>query len=491
LVGYWHIRYHPGVQNKTSDAVWEELPRIVEPIFGIDERPDSWWETILYGWQHTLVDISPFVLPLAVAAAIGMSPDQEASLINFGLFSMGVATLIQTTIGNRLPIIQGPSATLTGTLAPVASQLGPAAMWGAAFGGGLTEMIFGATRALTLLRRFFPPAVAGVVVLTIALALGQVAVRLTVGDGRALNFVLAGTVLALVALLQLRLKNAWGGLLSRGAIFISIWVVGIGLAGLLGEVDWALVGRKEWIAWPNLFPWGGPGFGWSFVGAAFLAVVAGYFGSMVESLGDYAATCAVAGERYTVHHMNRGIFAEGLGSALAAVFGGLPCTSYTQNVGIIAATRVASRTVVRVAALILALYGLSPKFGALLVAMPRPVLGGVFVLVCGMIAVSGIRLLGAAKETTANYLVIGLTLMLAIGLPTYVRYGLGEPWLQELPLLLRLILTNPVVLAVLAAVGLNALTFLVDAPDREREAEGRRSDPERAATEGASGEREG
>ncbi len=479
------------MQNKTSDAVWEELPRIVEPIFGIDERPDSWWETILYGWQHTLVDISPFVLPLAVAAAIGMSPDQEASLINFGLFSMGVATLIQTTIGNRLPIIQGPSATLTGTLAPVASQLGPAAMWGAAFGGGLTEMIFGATRALTLLRRFFPPAVAGVVVLTIALALGQVAVRLTVGDGRALNFVLAGTVLALVALLQLRLKNAWGGLLSRGAIFISIWVVGIGLAGLLGEVDWALVGRKEWIAWPNLFPWGGPGFGWSFVGAAFLAVVAGYFGSMVESLGDYAATCAVAGERYTVHHMNRGIFAEGLGSALAAVFGGLPCTSYTQNVGIIAATRVASRTVVRVAALILALYGLSPKFGALLVAMPRPVLGGVFVLVCGMIAVSGIRLLGAAKETTANYLVIGLTLMLAIGLPTYVRYGLGEPWLQELPLLLRLVLTNPVVLAVLAAVGLNALTFLVDAPDREREAEGRRSDPERAATEGASGEREG
>jgi xanthine/uracil permease len=455
LVGYWHIRYHPGVQNKTSDAVWEELPRIVEPIFGIDERPDSWWETILYGWQHTLVDISPFVLPLAVAAAIGMSPDQEASLINFGLFSMGVATLI------------------------------------AAFGGGLTEMIFGATRALTLLRRFFPPAVAGVVVLTIALALGQVAVRLTVGDGRALNFVLAGTVLALVALLQLRLKNAWGGLLSRGAIFISIWVVGIGLAGLLGEVDWALVGRKEWIAWPNLFPWGGPGFGWSFVGAAFLAVVAGYFGSMVESLGDYAATCAVAGERYTVHHMNRGIFAEGLGSALAAVFGGLPCTSYTQNVGIIAATRVASRTVVRVAALILALYGLSPKFGALLVAMPRPVLGGVFVLVCGMIAVSGIRLLGAAKETTANYLVIGLTLVLAIGLPTYVRYGLGEPWLQELPLLLRLVLTNPVVLAVLAAVGLNALTFLVDAPDREREAEGRRSDPERAAAEEAAGEREG
>ena len=83
---------------------------------------------------------------------------------------------------------------------------------------------------------------------------------------------------------------------------------------------------------------------------------------MVESLGDYAATAAVAGEPYTVRHMNRGIFAEGMGSALAACFGGLLCTSYTQNIGIIAATRVASRVVVQVAAVVLLLYGLSPKF---------------------------------------------------------------------------------------------------------------------------------
>ena len=454
----------PGCGADEPDAVWEELPDIVDPAYGIDERPGTWWETLLYGWQHTLVDISPFVLPLAVAAAIGLSPDDEASLINFGLLSMGMATLLQTTIGNRLPIIQGPSATLTGTLAPVAGTLGPGAMWGAAFAGGMAEMLFGASRVLSALRRFFPPAVAGVVVLTIALALGELAVRLMIGDGRPLNFGLAAAVLGLVAFLQLRLRNVLGGTLSRAAIFISIWVVGVGLAGVLGQVDWGLVARKDWIAWPGLFPWGGPGFGWTFVGAAFLAVLAGYFGSIVESLGDYAATCAVAGERYTVRHMNRGIFAEGLGSALAAVLGGLPCTSYTQNVGIIAATGVASRTVVRVAAGILVLYGLSPKFGALLVAMPRAVLGGVFVLVCGMIAVSGIRLLGAAKDSTANYLVVGLTLVLALGVPAYARFGLGEPWLEGLPLFARLVVTNPVVLGVLVAVGLNGLASRL-APD--------------------------
>jgi xanthine/uracil permease len=237
--------------------------------------------------------------------------------------------------------------------------------------------------------------------------------------------------------------------------------VGIGVGGAFGLVDWSLVAERAWLAWPAFFPYGGPGFGWEFAWAAVLAVLAGYFGSMVESLGDYAATAAVAGSPYTVRHMNRGIFAEGLGSALAACFGGLPCTSYTQNVGIIAATRVASRVVVQVAAVVLLLYGLSPKFGALLVAMPRPVLGGVFILVCGMIAVSGIRLLAAAAPTLGNSVVAGTTLIVAIGLPVHARYGLGTGWLEALPPFAGLVVTNPVVLAVLLGVGLHAALNLV------------------------------
>ncbi len=245
------------------------------------------------------------------------------------------------------------------------------------------------------------------------------------------------------------------GILSRGAIFISIWVVGLGIAGAVGKVDWALVAAKPWFEAPRLFPYGGPGFGWEFAGAAILAVFAGYLGSMIESLGDYAATCAVSGETYKVKHMNKGIFAEGLGSILAAVFGGLPCTSYTQNIGIIATTRVASRFIVQIAAVILILYGLCPKFGALLVAMPRSVLGGVFVIVCGMIAMSGIRLLNAAKNTTANSLMIGTTLICAIGIPVYANFGLGTEWLNQLPILSKLLMTNTVVLAVLVSVSLN------------------------------------
>lgn len=434
-----------------------ETPRIV---FGIDERPRRFWESLLYGWQHTLVDISPFVLPLAVATALGFGAADSARLINLVLVAMGVATLIQTTLGNRLPIIQGPSATVTGALVSVAATSGGPAMWGAAFAGALAETALGASRLVGVLRRFFPPAVSGVVIVTIAFSLGQFAARLTLGDGSRQNFLFAGAAVASILALQFLGRRVLGGLLSRGAIFISIWAVGLGLGSALGAVDWPLVAAKPWFGLPGFFPWGGPwggpGFGWELVPAAVVGVAVGYLGSVVESIGDYAATCEVAGETYTVQHMNRGIFAEGLGCTVALALGGLPVTSYTQNIGVIATTGVASRFVVRVAAGILLLYGLCPKFGALLVAMPRPVLGGVFLLVCGMIAVAGLRLLASAPDTPENAVVIGASLVPAIVVPVTVRAQLPE-WLSAQAPLVQLLLTNPVVLGMLLAIGLNLL----------------------------------
>jgi len=435
-------------------------PTVLRPVYGIDQRPARALESILYGWQHTLVDISPFVLPLAVAHAIGLDASGQAQLINACLFAMGLATLIQTTIGNRLPIIQGPSATLTSSLAPVASQLGAPAMWGGVAIGAAVETLLGASRLVGALRRFLPPAVSGVVIVSIGLALGRVAVRLVLGNGENLNthLGLAGFVVALILVLQYAGRGLAGGLIARGAIFFSIWVVGLGFSGVFGLVDWRLVASKPWLSLPRLFPWGSPwsgaDTGWTLAAAAVAVILAGYFGSMIESLGDYAATCAVAGERLTARHMNRGIFAEGVGCLVAACFGALPCTSYTQNIGIIATTRVASRFVVQLAAGVLLLYGLCPKFGALLVAMPRAVLGGVFVLVCGMIVASGIRLLASVPATAANFTIIGTTLVVAVAVPVQVA-ALDPEVLARLPAALCLLLRNSVVLAVGVGVGMN------------------------------------
>ena len=251
-----------------DEAVWEGTPVLVRPAYGIDERPAAWWEAVLYGWQHTLVDISPFVLPLAVGAALGMAAGEQARFINDCLLAMGIATLIQTTVGNRLPIVQGPSATLTGALVPIAGSMGGPAMWGGIFAGALLEMLVGASRVLGFLRRLFPPAVSGVVVIAIALALGQFAVRLAVGDGGAANFAWAGGVIAVIALLQTVFRRAGRGIVGRGAIFLAIWAVGLGVGSLAGAVDWSLVAAKPWLGPPRFFPYGGPGFGWTLVPAA-------------------------------------------------------------------------------------------------------------------------------------------------------------------------------------------------------------------------------
>lgn len=384
-----------------------------------------------------------------------MGPSASSQLINFCLFSMGVATLLQTTIGNRLPIIQGPSATLTGTLAPIAAQLGPAAMWGGAFAGALMEAAAGASGILKRLGRFIPPAVSGTVVAAIGISLGQVAIRFSAGQGRWRDPALAGAAVLLILVLQFGFRRL--RLLSQGAIFISIWTIGLGVGGLLGEVNWALVRDSSWLQLPRFFPFGAPGWGWELPFAAAVAAAAGYLASMAESVGDYAAVCEVSDEPLKPRHISRGILAEGLGCLGACCFGGLPCTSYSQNVGVIAATRVASRRVVQVAACILILYGLCPKFGALLTAMPRSVVGGVFLLVCALIVHSGIRLIGKAEPTLSNSLTIGLTLVCALGLPTFLRTDAGALWMDVLPEPLRLLSTNSAALAVLFGIGLNLL----------------------------------
>ena len=289
-----------------------------------------------------------------------------------------------------------------------------------------------------------------------------------IGDGSIENIILGVSVILLIFILQFTTKNIAGGIISRGSIFFSIWIIGLGMAGVMGMVNWQLIADSPWFALPSLFPYGGPGFGWTFGIGAIIGVFVGILGSIIESIGDYAATCAVAGETFRVKHMNRGIFAEGLGCVVASFFGGIPVTSYTQNIGIIGTTKIASRFVVQVAAVILLLYGLSPKFGALLVAIPRPVIGAVFVVVCGTIAVSGIQLIGSAKQTTANSFIVGTTLLFSIIIPIYAQYDMGEI-VNNLPSLVQLFLTNTVIIAVIMGIGLNLLINVLFKGEEEDE----------------------
>lgn len=443
----------PAATDRGEERVWEEDLEILTPHYGVDDVPPP-AETLLYAWQHTLVDVSPFVLPLIVAGAVGYSAAQAAYMISACLVLMGVSTFVNVTWGNRLPSVLGPSATDTGAMATAGAIFGAPAMWMAGFVGGLVETAVGASGAFRHLRRFLPPYVCGIVVLTIGITLARVAGGWLFADPRPGMLGLAAAAVASILLLTVIGHRFGMGVLARGSILFSLLVWGVGVAGALGLADFEALARAPWFGLPRLFAFGGPGLGWTLAAGAVFGVLVGYVGSAAEAIGDYAGTCAVSGVTYRVRHIHRGITVEGIASAVGPLFGALPLTTYSQNTGVIATTRVASRRVVQVAAMILLLYGLSPKTGALLVLIPRPVVGGVFLVVCGMIATAGLRLLACGEKDEVFLVTTAVSLIAALTLP--LAAGAQKEWLATLSPTARLFLTNGVVIAITLGIVLNA-----------------------------------
>lgn len=443
----------PATDGHEEERVWEEEIEILAPHYGIDDVPPP-AETLLYAWQHTLVDVSPFVLPLIVAGAVGYSAAQAATMISACLVLMGIATFVNATWGNRLPSILGPSATDTGAMATAGSIFGAPAMWMAGFVGGLFETLIGASGVLRSLRRFLPPYVCGIVVLTIGISLARVAGGWIFADTRPEMLGLAVAAVASILLLTVIGHRFRIGVLARGSILFSLLLWGVGVAGILGLADFDALTRAPWLGLPRPFAFGGPGMGWQLAAGAVFGVVIGYVGSIAESIGDYAGTCAVSGVTYRMQHINRGITVEGLASVIGPFFGALPLTTYAQNTGVIATTRVASRRVVQVAAGILLLYGLSPKTGTLLVLIPRPIVGAVFLVICGMIATAGLRLLACGEKDEAFLVTTAVSLIAALTLP--LATGGQKEWLTSLSPTARLFLSNGVVIAITLGIILNA-----------------------------------
>ena len=434
----------------------EEVKSSIKVHIGVDEHPDSWWKTIYYALQITLVDFTPFIWAGLLVSLAGLPLSTLPVLIAASFISMGIGTLIQTTIGNRLPIVQGPSASLASSMGSVAAVYGMPAMWGAVIVGGLIEFVIGASRIMSKIRKFMPPVVIGSVVASIGFVAAGIAINWTFSDP---SPTMPG--LALIAFFfSLFLKFRGKGIVSHGFILISVVIVGVIAGSALGVMKWDGVMEAAWFALPSLFPFKdfpgvGTGQAIAMVGAAIVGGFTGYIGSMFESIGDYAATCAATGVTFKVKHIDCGIMAEGLSCAISGLIGGLPTTSYTQNIGIIAATGVASRRVARVAAVLFLLYGLSPKLAALLVAIPRPVIGAVFLITASLIMMSGFDLISSSEDTTQRDVIIaGTTLGASVAIPQYAATA-GAQWAASLPPFLNMFVRSNIFIAVILGIVLN------------------------------------
>ena len=400
-------------------------------IYGIEDKP-PFLITLLAGAQHVLTLFgSTTLVPLIFGPAMGMDALQIASLISCVYFGMGVATLIQTSkkLGSGLPIVQGSSFSFIPSVMTVIALYkasGPETvmqyMGGGLIAGGVILSIIG--YSIGVIRKVITPVVIGPVIMAIGFSLAGTAVQ-----GNAANYWPASlAVVILIFLFSLVLKNKYINIFAILLAIVLTYCVCLFLSenGTFAPdhpayVNLARVSEAPWLREVKnvVIPWGMPKFSLM----AFAALLAGFFATMIESIGDYHSVSYASGaEDPDANTISRGIGAEGLCCALSGLFGSVGTTSYTENIGLIGLTGVASRLVVRTGAVILILMSFVGKLSALIATMPSPIIGGAYIALFGTIGAMGIQvLMRADMSSQRNILIIGFAFLMALGLPGWVE----------------------------------------------------------------------
>ncbi len=405
----------------------EEAPR--QLLYGIDDVPST-GRSIVFGLQHVLTMFGATVsVPLILKGALGMDAVQTGILVTAVMLCSGIATVLQVTIGSRLPIIQGVSFSFLAAFFFIAGQYkGPEAMQYIAGGillGAIVEMAIGWGRLVGMVRKILTPVVIGPVIMLIGLAL------FAVGAPQAgLHWPTSILTMVLIFLFS-QVWSKKSMVLRMFPIFMAIlvvWVLNLILsqAGAYGPkhpgfINLATVSAAPWFKWSTdtiILPWGPPKFHIGF----FFAILAGYMASMIESFGDYHAVAAMSrAPKPTTEQLNKGIASEGLGCFITGLLGGFASTSYSENIGLVGITRVASRRVVLIAGIILIIVGLISKFGAIISTMPAPLVGGLYCALFGLIAAVGIQQVAKADlHSDRNLLIVGFILFMGLSLPAYI-----------------------------------------------------------------------
>ena len=410
------------------------------------------------GLQHVLAMFASNVTPsiiVAGAAGLQFGGAEQVYLIQMAMLFAGIATLFQTVgfgpVGARLPIMQGTSFAFVGVLAGIAATQGLGVALTSCVIGGLIHFALGSV--IANIRYLFPPLVTGLVILAIGLYLVPVGIKYAAGG--AADFQMAAesfgslmhwTVALTVIVVALGFKFMTKGILSNAAILLGL-IAGYLVAFMFGMVNFAAVGKASWVTGLQTLPYGFEFNLGAVIGVTIVSIV-----SAVETIGDTSATAkAGAGREATDEEISGATYADGLGTAVAGVFGGLPNTSFSQNVGIVGMTGIMSRHVVTIAGAIMVMCGLIPKIGAIIASMPLPVLGGGVIVMFGMVAAAGLNVLSEIKMSRRNMIIIALSLSIGLG------FNLVPSAVQYLPGIWKTLATSAVAPTAFLAIVLNQI----------------------------------
>ena len=400
-------------------------------------------QAIPLGLQHVLAMFVGNLTPLLIiTGACGIAGGEFAglqlSLLQNAMLVAGIVTLVQLfaigPVGGRVPIIMGTSSGFIGVFNSVAATMGGGvsaygAIMGASILGGFFETMLGFF--LKPLRKFFPSVVTGTVVMSIGLSLISVGINSFGGGNKAEDFgsmenlLLALFVLIVILIFKHCTKGFWSSssiLLGIIAGYIAAIVMGFVLptTGVTADgveytkawvLNWDKVADAAWFAIPKIMPVK-PVFDMR----AILPVMIMFIVTAVETVGDISGVMEGGlGREATDKELSGGVMCDGLGSSLAACFGVLPNTSFSQNVGLVAMTKVVNRYAIGAGAVIMILAGIFPFFGSLLATLPDAVLGGCTLMMFGNIVISGLQMIGKCGFSQRNITIAALSLSIGIG----------------------------------------------------------------------------
>lgn len=392
----------------------ENVTASVSNIFKLDGRVPV-LKAIPFGVQHVLAMFVANIAPILIVANVaGLSEDQKAMLVQNAMFIAGIGTLVQLyplwKLGARLPIVMGISFTFVTILSYVSATYGYAAAMGAVLVGGLIEGTLGLFAKYW--RRIISPIVAACVVTSIGFSLLIVGATSFGGGsgsetfGSAQNLILGSVTLVCCLLFNIFAKSYWKQL----SVLFGL-MVGYILAIFMGAVDFSDMNSVGVIALPQFMP-----FVPEFNLGAIIAVTLIFLVSATETIGDTSAmTVTGLGRDVTDREISGSLACDGYMSAISSLFGCMPITSFSQNVGLIAMTKVVNRFTIMTGACVMILAGLVPVVGKLFATLPEAVLGGCTIMMFGTIVVSGIQMITRCGFNQRNTIIVALSLSVGIG----------------------------------------------------------------------------
>jgi NCS2 family nucleobase:cation symporter-2 len=450
------------------------------------------------GIQHVLVMYGGAVaVPLIVGRALQLSPQDVAFLISADLFVCGLVTIIQSLgigrhVGIRLPVMMGVTFASVGPMVSMANLVpgteGARMIFGAIIGAGLVSLLIAPVMGRLL--RFFPPVVTGTIILVIGVSLMRVGINWTFGnpfgptapklvdpahaewlaqakalaasggpavpDGLALAPTVSNPVYAepshialsaLVLVSILVIARFGRGLIGNIAVLSGV-VIGCVAASILGMMHFGRVADAGWFAVVTPLRFGMPIFDPVLIATMTLVMIV----VMIESTGMFLALGEITGRNVSQQQLTAGLRVDGIGTMIGGLFNTFPYTSFSQNVGLVGVTGVKSRYVCVAGGLIMIVLGLIPKMGALVEAVPTFVLGGAGLVMFGMVAATGVRILSTVDFKTSRNNLFIVAVAVGFGLIPL----LAPNYLMWLPHAIHPIIESGIVLASIAAVILNA-----------------------------------